>query len=154
MVASNPTSNSIHLGWTATGDDGLSGTAALQQVRYGTSPITEAGFFLGIRATNVPAPAAPGQPQSMTVGGLTPNTTYHFRMKGYDEWGNGPLSNATSCKTQGVCTASFCLSEGTRCTYTGCGGCNGCCGYSCAADPTCVEPEECPLNTCPGVPCY
>jgi hypothetical protein len=47
LTADTPTSYSATLHWTATGDDGATGTAAAYDVRYSTSPFGEAGFASG-----------------------------------------------------------------------------------------------------------
>ncbi len=154
VTGSSSGSGSITINWTSTGDDGLVGRATLYQVRTSTSTITAQNWLSAKRAGNEPVPASSsGVPQSMTVSNLSPNTIYNVRLRAFDEWGNGPLSNQVSCKTQGSCTTSFCLEPELRCTYTGSGGCNGCCGYACVADPTCVAPDPCPENAC-GIGCF
>jgi hypothetical protein len=82
------------LTWTATGDDGSSGIAASYDVRYSTTPLTDANFASATQAADEPAPASPGSTQQVTVTGLTVNTTYHFGLKVADDSGNvSGLSN-------------------------------------------------------------
>jgi chitodextrinase len=93
--------NSVTLSWTTPGDDSLSGTAAQFDIRYSTSLITAANFLAATRwTTGVPAPAAPGTTQSVTVTGLAPATTYWFAMKTADEIPNwAGLSNVATKTT-------------------------------------------------------
>lgn len=93
--------NSVTLTWTTPGDDSLSGTATQFDIRYSTSAITAANFASATRwTTGVPAPAAPGTSQSVTVTGLQPSTTYWFAIKTGDEVPNWALiSNVVSKAT-------------------------------------------------------
>ena len=94
------TPTSVRLTWTTPGDDSLSGTASQFDVRYSTSAITAANFNNATRWTATPAPAAPGTGQSVTVTGLTPNTTYWFAIKTADEVPNwSAISNVISRTT-------------------------------------------------------
>ncbi len=100
LAATNPTTKSIDLAWTATGDDGLARTAAGYDIRYSTSPITAANWSSATQVSGEPLPAAPGTTQSLTLYGLSPNTTYHFAMKVADDAGNASaLSNLASQTT-------------------------------------------------------
>lgn len=84
----------------ATGDDSLTGTATSYDVRYSTSPITAANWASATQVTGEPVPAAPGTAQSVTVNGLTRQTTYYFAAKIVDEAGNpSALSNVVSLTT-------------------------------------------------------
>lgn len=156
LSPSLPTSSSVRLNWTATAEDGTdpnTGPATLYEVRYSLNPIDPQNRNARLNASmalGVPTPGAPGSPESMSVTGLSPNKIFHFALRAYDRWGNGPISNVVSCKTQGPCTSSFCK-VGQRCTYAGNGGCDGCCNYTCVVDPTCTDTDPCPTNACPGV---
>jgi len=93
LTVQNPSDNSIELKWTAPGDDGNTGTAASYDIRYYTS-ITDSNWDSAIPLTNEPKPEAAGTPQSITVSGLTPETTYYFAIKTSDEVPNtSNLSN-------------------------------------------------------------
>ncbi|KKS37653.1 MAG: hypothetical protein UV01_C0009G0061, partial [Parcubacteria group bacterium GW2011_GWA2_42_14] len=97
LSANNPTSNSVTLSWTATGDDGTTGTAYSYSVKYSTAPITtESAWQTAYYVTSgVPVPYPAGTSQTMVVSGLSPNTTYYFAIKAYDDAGNiSPLSNS------------------------------------------------------------
>jgi polygalacturonase/phosphodiesterase/alkaline phosphatase D-like protein len=100
LAASNATAVSVDLTWTATGDDGSTGTAASYDVRYSTSPIDAANFDSATEATGEPTPAASGASESMTVSGLLSDTTYYFAIKAIDEAGNASgVSNSPSATT-------------------------------------------------------
>lgn len=100
LTASSPTANSIALSWSATGDDGMIGTATLYDLRYSTAPITSANWGATTQAIGEPGPLASGTSQNMTVTGLNPLTTYYFAIKVRDEVGNeSPLSNIVSSQT-------------------------------------------------------
>ena len=102
LAADIPHSNSVTLTWTATGEDGVSGTASSYELRYSTTPIDNANFVSATRATNTPAPGAPGTREQFTVSGLQYNTSYYFAVKARDEVGNaGALSNIAIAATPG-----------------------------------------------------
>ncbi len=108
--------NSVTLSWTTPGDDSLSGTAAQFDIRYSTTPVTLANFGAATRfSTGVPAPAAPGTPQSVIVTGLLPTTTYYFAIKTGDEVPNwagisNVISKATTSAPDVVRPAALALS--------------------------------------------
>ncbi len=87
--------------WTAPGDDGTTGTAAQYDVRYSTAgPITTANWATAIAAVGEPTPGAAGTPQSMTITGLSPGTTYWFALRTADEVPNwSGVSNSPSGTT-------------------------------------------------------
>jgi hypothetical protein len=94
------TSKSVKLDWTAVGDDGSTGTAASYDIRYSTAAITAANFSSATQVSGEPAPGASGSAQTMTVTGLTGNTTYYFAIKAVDDTGNaGAISNIPSALT-------------------------------------------------------
>ena len=99
-AAQTVTSNSVSLTWTAPGDDSLTGTATQYDLRYSTVAITPSNFSTALRWTGAPTPAAPGSPQTVTVTGLQPSTTYYFAIKTADEVPNwSGLSNVISRTT-------------------------------------------------------
>lgn len=89
------TASSVTLSWSATGDDGLGGPAHHYEVRWSASPINAANFSSAtLVSSGVPSPAAPGTPQSCTVGGLNRNIDLWFAARVHDESGNASaLSN-------------------------------------------------------------
>ncbi len=100
LTAFNGTSTGMDLSWTSTGDDADIGTAASFDVRYSTSPIAAGNFLSATEVALEPPPAVAGTRQQMTVGGLTPSTTYYFALMVLDETGSpSALSNAVSAMT-------------------------------------------------------
>src|SRR5437867_2838852 len=86
--------------WTASGDDGATGTATSYDIRYSTSAITASNWSAATQPTGEPAPAAAGTAQTYTITGLTPSRTYYIAMKTTDDAGNiSVLSNVPSGTT-------------------------------------------------------
>jgi len=82
------TSTAVHLVWTATGDDGATGTATYADLRYSGSEITSGNFCAATPAFPRPVVATPGTLQHFTVTGLAPHHNYWFAIKFWDEAGN------------------------------------------------------------------
>lgn len=100
ISVSATTDSSATLAWTATGDDSLTGTAASYDIRYSTSPITNANWTSATQVSGEPSPASPGTAQSYVVRGLSRQVTYYFAAKVADESGNvSALSNVPSATT-------------------------------------------------------
>lgn len=97
LAAINPTENSIELSWNAPADNGsdpASGVVAEYDIRYNTTPITNATWDLAMSTTTPITPGIPGSVESYIVTGLLPGTTYYFALKAGDEIPNwGWLSN-------------------------------------------------------------
>ena len=94
------TADTVTLSWTATGDDGMDGTASSYDVRYSTSPIDDGNWGSAYQATGEPVPQAPLSPETFTVNGLLPDRTYFFRLKVADEVPNfSALSDEASATT-------------------------------------------------------
>jgi hypothetical protein len=90
IAATATTASSVTLGWTATGDDSLSGLAHHYEVRWSAAPITAGNFAAATLVTSgVPAPGTPGSTQSCTVTGLNRNLDLYFAVRVFDENGNG-----------------------------------------------------------------
>jgi len=98
LAASNSTTSSIDIAWTAPGDDENSGTATAYDVRYSTSNINnENKWNSATQATGEPTPSVAGSSESMTVSGLSAETEYFFAIKTSDEVPNeSDLSNVAS----------------------------------------------------------
>ena len=96
------------LNWTATGDDGATGRAGFYDVRYSTSPITEANWAAASPRRRRARPAAPrARPRRFTVTGLEPGTRYYFAMKVKDNAGNeSALSNLAQGEHDGRARSS------------------------------------------------
>ncbi len=101
----SPGRTSVPLAWTAPGNDGSVGEATGYDLRYSTSPITDANFASCPQAANVPVPQAAGGTDTFTITGLTPSTTYYFAIKAFDDGGNyAAISNIFSTTTMAVDT--------------------------------------------------
>ena len=87
----------VDLTWTATGDDGSTGTASAYVVRYSASPITDANWASATDVESEPAPQASGTPESWTAQGLPAGSTFYFAIRAEDEaLQQGPTSNSPS----------------------------------------------------------
>jgi lysophospholipase L1-like esterase len=94
------TRSSVQLTWTAPGDDGLSGNASSYDLRYSTSPITDATFSSATKAVGVGKPSAPGTQELFEITGLAPNSKYYFALKTADEAANvSGISNIATTTT-------------------------------------------------------
>jgi len=84
-----PESDEITLGWTATGDNAGSGTAAVYDIRYRLAaygPInSEATWDLATEAENEPDPQIAGSTESFVVNGLIEGQSYYFAIKVMDD---------------------------------------------------------------------
>ncbi len=91
---------SVFLAWTAPGDDGSSGTAALYEGRRSGAALTEANWAAATPLSGLPTPSTAGTAQSMTVTGLAPSTTYFVAIKSQDEVPNlSAMGNVVSFTT-------------------------------------------------------
>lgn len=91
---------SVTLNWFATGDDTDNGVAAAYDIRFSTSPITDATWPAAVRVFGEPAPQPSGSPETFTIAGLRPDTTYYFALRARDNVGNeSALSNVASDST-------------------------------------------------------
>jgi thermitase len=105
LAVSTFSTNSVTLCWTATGINGGSGTASQYDMRYSTSPITEANWYSATQCAGEPAPQPVGSRESFEVTGLSSGTTYYFGLKAADDVPNwSDLSNVISGST-GVVTS-------------------------------------------------
>ena len=103
LAATDTGSNWLVVGWSATGDDGATGTASRYVVKVSASPIVEGNFDLAATVPNPPDPGAPGSGESMRIRGLDFSTTYYVAVKALDEFGNAsPISNLATATTLGI----------------------------------------------------
>ena len=95
------TETGVTLAWTAPGDDSLTGRATRYDLRWSPAPITTLGEFgQATPVAGVASPRAAGSAESAAVTGLTPETTYWFALRTFDEVGNGSdLSNVIQVTT-------------------------------------------------------
>lgn len=100
LAAGNPSSNSIRLTWTATGDDADIGKASEYDIRYLTSPIDLTNWSLATRCSSTPNPQSAGNSEEYLVTGLSPETDYYFAIRVADEVLNwSPISNIAMSTT-------------------------------------------------------
>jgi hypothetical protein len=95
------TVGTVDLSWTASGDDGTTGTATSYLVRYSSTEITDQSGWdsATIVTAGIPTPQVAGSSESLIVSGLTPGDTYYFAVIALDEVGNeGGLSNSPSAE--------------------------------------------------------
>jgi len=96
-VAGGAYSSSVTVSWTASGDDGMVGTATGYDLRYSTNHITESNWTTATRVSGLPVPLPAGTEQSATIDGLSDDQTYYFAIRAVDEAGNwSPVSNNSS----------------------------------------------------------
>ncbi|MDB4285403.1 fibronectin type III domain-containing protein, partial [bacterium] len=88
----------VELSWNAVGDNGLTGTASVYDIRYSTADILDdTDFGDATQVVGEPSPQISGTPESMTVGNLTAGDTYFFAIKAGDTVPNwGALSTIPS----------------------------------------------------------
>jgi len=81
------TDSALVLYWTATGDDGMEGTAALYEIRYARAPIlTQADWEAATPLAGVPAPRVAGSAESYVAVGLEDDGgVYYFCIRAADE---------------------------------------------------------------------
>lgn len=102
LTIAGVSTGTLTLSWTAPGDDGNTGTAAGYDLRYSTAGriLSDTDFSAALRGTGVPVPQPGGTPESVTLTGLNPGTSYYLALKTTDEAGNiSGLSNSPSGKT-------------------------------------------------------
>ncbi|MGG1555018.1 fibronectin type III domain-containing protein [Paenibacillus ferrarius] len=100
LTTVSPTSSTITLNWTASGDDGTIGQATYYEIRYNTIPITDSNWEDSTIVNGAPAPSIAGTRESHIVGNLNANQAYYFALKTIDEAGNiSPVSNVAVGKT-------------------------------------------------------
>ncbi len=94
--------NWIELEWTASGDDGLAGTACCYDIRYAPFEIGN-NFDLMPILVDPPAPLRGGERQRFRIDNLDPGTEYHFALTVSDEaYGITVPSNEVSGVTDAV----------------------------------------------------
>jgi subtilisin family serine protease len=99
LAATNPTSNSLTLQWTAPSDTSVGGVVGYD-VRMSTSPINDANFLTATNIVFANAPKPAGQTEMIDISNLAFNTTYYFAVKSRDVWGNwSEISNIANGTT-------------------------------------------------------
>jgi uncharacterized membrane protein len=97
----NISTNFVTLRWTATGDDGTSGTATSYEVRYSTAgPIDNGNWASATIFAQSWTPLSSGTFEYYDITGLTPGVQYWFAIRAADEepnWNNA--SNSPTATT-------------------------------------------------------
>jgi ferredoxin len=84
----------IELSWTATGDDGLEGTAYQYDIRYNTTDINSDTWESSLSLSTIPSPSPSGTMETMQLSDFEPGVEIYFAIKVMDESGNeSTLSN-------------------------------------------------------------
>jgi hypothetical protein len=98
------TMGSVHLNWTAPGDDGTVGTASSYHVRTSVYPIyTEEDWNNAAGKAGEPTPSPFGTPEEMTVTGLNPGTYIYVTIRAQDDFFNwSPLGNCVHVQVRGT----------------------------------------------------
>jgi parallel beta-helix repeat protein len=98
------TDSSVHLLWTASGDDGMVGTATSVDLRWSETGITEATFGSATAVSPQPSPGNPGATQGYLFSVLPMCTLYYYGLKyGDDENGlKGDLGDTVRVVTNPV----------------------------------------------------
>ena len=82
LAVSNVQWDRATLTWTSPpATPGTGDLPASYDVRYLTSPITEANWGSATSVAGVPVPGAPGTPETFVVTGLAESTQYYFAVK-------------------------------------------------------------------------
>jgi len=91
----------IDITWTATGDDGNTGTASSYVLKYSTTLITEGNFNSATTYSQSWMPKPSGQTEAYTLTGFTGGTTYYIAIKAKDDGNNlSDISNVPSAMAQ------------------------------------------------------
>jgi|GEM_PF-2890568 len=109
LEAVEMTGSSVKLQWTTPGDDSLTGTADVYDVRYSLAPITQGNWATAIQAEGEPQPDTAGSVQSFTLADLQSETTYYIGIRTADEVPNwSAVSNIVSATTlDGIAPAAI-----------------------------------------------
>lgn len=108
LAASEITSRTFRLTWTAAGDDGNTGTAYAYDIRYANAPITETNWSSAQKADSTLLPAAAGTSQSLKIEGPTAGSVIYAAVKTVDDQGNvSPLSNIVQVNTPAASGSEF-----------------------------------------------
>ncbi|GBF50963.1 fibronectin type III domain protein [Leptospira ryugenii] len=95
--------NKIRLEWTAPGDDGVFGRASIYQIYRSTTVISNNTNCNGVLVNHGLTPKNSGLPERFDVPGLSPNTTYYFCIRAFDDSGNiNAWAGTVSATTQSV----------------------------------------------------
>lgn len=111
-------SQSVVLRWTAPDNEGK---AAAYSIRYRKGGLWPGVWDTATAVASPPAPALPGTPQTLTIGGLDIGNTYYFGLKSTDQAGNkSELSNVQMVRLFSAITSTKMLTNGEfQCSFAG-----------------------------------
>jgi len=114
LSVESPTSTSLALTWTATGDDGATGTASQYDIRYSTRMIGAANWDSAevVQVVGEPVPKVAGSREIFVVTGLSAGMTYYFAMKVGNERSNWSGISNVACGTIVASSGWFALGPG------------------------------------------
>lgn len=97
----------ITLTWTATGDNGPTGTATSYDVRYANAPITAGTWAAATTVSGEPTPKASGGHETFQITGLGAGATWYIAVVATDEAGNASaISNVLTETTPALLAIS------------------------------------------------
>jgi outer membrane protein assembly factor BamB len=102
LQPTDSTRHTVTLSWTAPKDTDKGGivNAAAYDIRCATTAITDENWNNATPCSGAPKPQSHNTPESLTVTGLTPSTTYYFALKTVDYASNwSGLSSVAACTT-------------------------------------------------------
>lgn len=85
LEVTDSSQTSLTLSWTAPGNDGCLGQAWRYSIKYYQSEITEENWESANGCPDPPMPLEYGETETFEVTGLSPDVTYYFVIKSYDE---------------------------------------------------------------------
>ncbi len=99
LMAGEVSAITVTLSWTAPADQPDNYPAVSYDLRYSMNPI-DADNFDQATQMDGPSPLAPGESQTFTAKGLSPETNYYFAIKSADFFGNtSGISNTVNATT-------------------------------------------------------
>jgi hypothetical protein len=98
LTALRQEDGAIRLQWSAPGDDGSEGAAAMYSLRYSGQPITEENWASAEPVAILERPLAAGSNESVVTSEVPPGECVYFALKATDDAGyESAISNMTSC---------------------------------------------------------
>jgi len=88
FTVSHFAASGLLLTWTASGDDGVAGTASRYEMRYSTIPLDAAGFEEATPTVGLPVPGPSGSPETFLLPHLAPGQDYYVLLRAVDRVGN------------------------------------------------------------------
>ncbi len=95
LEALNPTNESIDLTWTDVSQNATTGILLGYDLRYSQNMISENNFE-SCNSFDINLQPLAGTPQTITINGLSSNTTYYFAIKETGELANTTISNIST----------------------------------------------------------